>query len=81
MIANGAKVRRGKLLGYSGNTGVSGGFAHLHYDEVSNSTGARVDPGPFILCRAGIRRRFPPSGDWSDVPAFERRIGNDGYNC
>jgi murein DD-endopeptidase MepM/ murein hydrolase activator NlpD len=40
-IKNGQKVKRGELIGYSGNTGQSAG-PHLHYEVVKE--GRKVDP-------------------------------------
>lgn len=62
-------VKRGQLIGYSGNTGYSFG-PHLHLDVIELSTGEYVDPLPFFASqvkdhtapRATGFMLFPQSG-------------------
>lgn len=44
-VGNGDRVAQGQLLGYSGNTGLSGA-CHLHFEAYVN--GSTVDPRPMI---------------------------------
>lgn len=54
-VGNGAQVKRGQLIGRTGDSGTSNeagtgpcGCPHLHYDELSNPSDPRskIDPGP-----------------------------------
>jgi len=44
-VSTGQQVRRGDLIGYSGNTGLSGA-CHLHFEVYVN--GSTVDPAPLL---------------------------------
>lgn len=51
VVANGAKVKQGDLLGYTDNTGFSSG-PHLHF-ELRNPAGKPIDPESYLVYKTG----------------------------
>lgn len=64
-IPNGAKVTRGQLLGYVGDSGNAENTpSHLHFEIINNNNNEeRINPYPYLLeaaIPAGINKNYPP---------------------
>lgn len=75
LVREGQAVKRGQLLGYSGMTGLAGGFAHLHFEvhQLSNgepaiSLGYR-DPQLFWVDGVGKISCYDRARDYPATPA------------
>ena len=74
IVAEGEKIRRGQLIGYSGVTGLLGGFPHLHFevhqlndDDMPVAIGD-LDPQLFWVDGKGRVTCYESARDFTPVP-------------
>lgn len=64
-VQPGARVKKGQLIGYTGNSGIGTG-AHLHF-TVTDPRGQKIDPSRFTLQGGGQVAPQTPAGQFGSI--------------